>query len=202
VTDNRSERTRWNIGDSPAKTVLGSQKAWFKEQLLVASNDPDVGAIFWVNSFPWTGTGASTGDSWAGYPTERAEIATFIKDNNIQKVFILSGDQHATSFDDGRSYDFAANGTNPYPGGQFANGIPVFQAAPMGQSYSSKGGPYMINPMRSAAYPVQQVGLVTVYDYGTNLLINFRTYDEAGAIVTLSGTQMNYTLNGTASPRP
>jgi hypothetical protein len=34
------------------------------------------------------------------------------------------------------------------------------------------------------------------------MLINFRTYNELGAIVTSAGTAMNYTLNGTASPRP
>ena len=72
----------------------------------------------------------------------------------------------------------------------------------MAQAYSSKGEPYMIGPMSSAAYPVQQIGIVTVYDYGTNLLINFRAYDETGAVVTASGTAMDYTLNGTASPRP
>jgi len=159
-----------------------------------------------VNSFPWSGTAqpgaAPPVENWAAYPTERAELATFIKDNNVQKIFILSGDGHSTSFDDGRTYDFTLDGTNPFPGGQFGTGIPVFQAAPIGQAYSTKGTPYMIGPMLSDVYPVQQVGLVTVYDSGTDMLINFRSYDEAGVVVTSAGTEMNYTLNGTASPRP
>jgi hypothetical protein len=208
ITDCVSERTPYAIADNNNKIVLGAEQlSWFKSQLLAASNDPDIGATFWMSSFPWSGTGspqvgAGGRTHWAAYPTQRAEIAEFIKDNNVQKVFILSGDQHSTSFDDGRTYDFAADGTNPFPGGQFGHGLPVFQAAPMAQSYSSKGTPYMIGPMRTAAYPVQQIGIVTVYDYGTNLLINFRAYDETGAVVTLSGTAMDYTLNGTASPRP
>ena len=207
VTDNRSERTPYVIADNPTKTVLGTQqKAWFKSQLLAANADPDVAAIFWVNSFPWTGTALPgafpASENWAAYPTERAEIATFIRDNDVQRVFILSGDAHSTAFDDGRTYDFATDGTYPFPGGQFANGIPVIQSAPMAQAYSTKGTPYMIGPMVSAAYPVQQIGIVNVYDYGSNLLINFTGYDETGAILTSAGTQMTYTLSGTASPRP
>lgn len=208
IADCVSERTPFTVADDNNKVVLGTeQMAWLKSQLLAASSDPDVGATFMVLTFPWTGTGspaagASGRSYWAAYPTQRAELATFIKDNDIQRVFILSGDMHATAFDDGRTYDFAADGTNPYPGGQFAHGLPVFQTAPLAQSYSSKGTPYLIGPMLSAVYPVQQVGVVTVYDYGTNLLINFCAYDETGAVVTSAGTAMNYTLNGTASPRP
>lgn len=206
VTDTRSVRSNHDIVNSPAKTVLGApQKAWFKEQLLVASNDPDVGAIFWVNTYPFTGTGRPgafpSDEGWPAYTTERAEIATFIKDNDVRKVFLLSGDMHACAIDDGRTYDFSANGTYPYPGGQFANGLPVFQAAPIYQSSSSKGGPYMISPAIVSGTR-RQVGIVTVYDYGTNLLINFTGRDSTGAIITNSGTQMTYTLNGTASPRP
>lgn len=207
VTDCVSERSPYVLADDNNKVVLGAdQLAWFKSQLLVANADPDVGAIFWINSFSWSGTGSPGAfqprTHWAAYPTQRAEIAEFIKDNNVQRLFMICGDAHSTAFDDGRTYDFSVDGTNPYPGGQFAHGIPVFIGGPMGQAYSSKGTPYMIGPMRSAAYPVQQFGVVTVYDYGTNLLINFRTYDEAGAIVSNAGTEMNYTLNGTASPRP
>ena len=108
--------------------MLGSeQKAWFKEQLLVANADPDVEVIFWVNSVSWTGI-ANTGENWSAYPTERAEIANFIKDNDIRGLFILCGDMHSAAIDDGRSYDFTSDGTNPVLTG---NGLPVFQAAPL-----------------------------------------------------------------------
>jgi alkaline phosphatase D len=207
VTDCASERSPYAGADGNNKIVLGEdQLAWFKAQLLAASNDPDVAATFWVSSFAWTGTGspgvAPAATNWAAYTTQRSEIAEFIRDNGVAKLFILSGDMHAAAFDDGRTYDFATDGTNPFPGGQFASGLPVFQAGPLGQTYSQKGMPYMIGPMLTGAAPVQQTGVVTVYDYGTNLLINFCAYDETGAIVSSAGTQMNYTLNGTASPRP
>ena len=207
VTDNRSERTPYTIADNPTKTVLGDeQKKWFKEQVLAANADGSIAVTFWVNSFPWTGTGSPGAfpprENWAAYPTERAEIATFLKSNSVQNLFILSGDMHACAFDDGRTYDFSADGTNPFPGGTFAHGLPVFQAAPFYQSSSSKGTPYMIGPMIVAGVR-DQFGMVNVMDYGSNVLINFTGYDGlTGLVLNQAGTYMTYTLNGTASPRP
>lgn len=207
VTDLRSERTPYTVADNPTKTVLGTeQKKWFKEQLLAANADPGVGVIFWACSFPWTGTGSPGAfpprENWAAYPTERAEIATFIKSNNVQNLFLLSGDMHAAAFDDGRTYDFSVDGTNPFPGGTFAHGLPVFHGGPLYQASSSKGTPYMIGPMIVAGVR-DQIGVVTVNDSGTDILMNFTAYDGfGGTIVNQAGTYMTYALNGTASPRP
>jgi len=210
VTDNRSERTPYYIADNPTKTVLGTeQKAWFKEQLLASNADPNVAVTFWVNSFPWTGTARPQAsppvENWAAYPTERAEIATFIKDNGVQNVFLLSGDMHSCAIDDGRTYDFSVDGTNPIitvAEGYVGHGLPVFQAAPLWQTASSKGTPYEIGPMIVSGVR-DQFGLVTVDDYGSNILINFTGYDGfTGTIINQAGTYMTYTLNGTASPRP
>lgn len=199
VTDNRSERTPATVGDSAAKTMLGSeQKAWFKEQLLVANADPDVEVIFWVNSVSWTGI-ANTGENWSAYPTERAEIANFIKDNDIRGLFILCGDMHSAAIDDGRSYDFTSDGTNPVLTG---NGLPVFQAAPLAQTASTKGTPYMIGPYMTTGFN-RQFGIVNVMDSGSNVLVNFTAYDGwTGTIVHSGADYVCYTLNGTASPRP
>ena len=174
--------------------------------MLAANADGSIAVTFWVNSFPWTGTGSPGAfpprENWAAYPTERAEIATFLKSNSVQNLFILSGDMHACAFDDGRTYDFSADGTNPFPGGTFAHGLPVFQAAPFYQSSSSKGTPYMIGPMIVAGVR-DQFGMVNVMDYGSNVLINFTGYDGlTGLVLNQAGTYMTYTLNGTASPRP
>jgi phosphodiesterase/alkaline phosphatase D-like protein len=203
-TDNRSERTPYTVADSPSKTVLGArQKQWFKEQLLAASNDPNIKAIFWVNSFPWTGTsqyGANPPvEHWAAYPTERKELADFIKNNNIRKLFILSGDMHACAIDDGRTWDFAQDKDNPVYNG---HGLPVFQAAPLGNNSSSKGGPYLIGPAVLGGFKYQ-AGVVTVSDSGgDSVLINFTGIDQTGAVINSSGTNMTLTLSGTASPRP
>ena len=35
------------------------------------------------------------GDSWDGYPSERAELTTFLRDQSIKNVVVLSGDIHA-----------------------------------------------------------------------------------------------------------
>jgi alkaline phosphatase D len=203
-TDNRSERTPHTVADSPSKTVLGArQKQWFKEQLLAASNDPNIKAIFWVNSFPWTGTsqyGANPPvEHWAAYPTERKELADFIKNNNIRKLFILSGDMHACAIDDGRTWDFAQDKDNPVYNG---HGLPIFHAAPLGNNSSSKGGPYLIGPAVLGGFKYQ-AGVVTVSDSGgDSVLINFTGIDQTGAVINSSGTNMTLTLSGTASPRP
>ena len=209
VTDNRSERTPYTIADNDNKTVLGAeQKKWFKQQLLEANADPNIAVAFWCNSFPFTGTAKPQAnpsvEHWAAYPTERAELATFIKDNDVKKVFILSGDMHACAFDDGRTYDFSTDGTNPIitvSEGYVGHGLPVFQAAPLSQTTSSKGTPYEIGPMIVSGAK-QQFGMVSVYDDGVNVLINFAGYDgNTGLLITQAGTAMNMTLNGTASPR-
>jgi alkaline phosphatase D len=207
VTDNRSERTVYTIADNPTKTVLGAeQKKWFKEQLLAANADPNIAVIFWCNSFCFSGTGSPGAfpprENWAAYPTERAEIANFIKSNNVQNLFRLEADAHSLAFDDGRTYDFTLDGTNPFPGGTLAHGIPTFVAAPLYQSTSSKGTPYEIGPMIVAGVR-SQFGFVTVEDYGSNVLINFAGRDGiTGTLINQAGTYMNMTLNGTASPRP
>lgn len=207
VTDLRSERTPYTTADNPTKTVLGTeQKKWFKEQLLAANADPNISVTFWACTFPWTGTGSPGAfpphENWAAYPTERAEIARFIKTNNVQNLFILSGDMHSAAFDDGRTFDFSVDGTNPFPGGTFANGIPVFHGGPLYQASSSKGTPYMIGPMIVSGVR-DQFGVVTVTDSGSDILMNFTAYDGfGGTIVNQAGTYMTYALNGTASPRP
>src|SRR5437868_15347673 len=37
-----------------------------------------------------------TGDSWDGYPTERNELMTYLRDQTIKNVVVLSGDIHAS----------------------------------------------------------------------------------------------------------
>jgi alkaline phosphatase D len=87
VTDLRSERFPAKSHDGLDKTMVGTaQKEWFKRELLAAKSR--FALIFWVRSVPWTGK-SHTGDGGAAFPTERQEIADFIKVNGI-RIYVFS----------------------------------------------------------------------------------------------------------------
>jgi hypothetical protein len=154
ICDSRSARSPAYATDNSQKTMLGNaQKAWFKQQLLMANGKYPL--IVWVNTLPWIGT---TGDDgWYLYTNERREIANFIKENNIRGICQLSGDAHMLAIDDGTNSDYATGG---------GAGFPVMQAAAMDRSPSLKGGPYS-----EGAYPgAGQFGLMSVIDYGDSII--------------------------------
>jgi len=89
---------------SPPGTMLGArQKAWWKATM----KESDATWKLWGNEvtlmrlkIPQLGaTDVSdrivAGDSWDGYPTERAELMTFLRSSGIHDVVVLSGDIHA-----------------------------------------------------------------------------------------------------------
>ncbi|MEO7734523.1 MAG: alkaline phosphatase D family protein, partial [Kofleriaceae bacterium] len=89
---------------SPPGTMLGKQqKAWWKATM----RGSDATWKLWGNEVTLMrlriqqlgATDVSdrvvTGDSWDGYPTERAELTTFLRTEAIQNVVVLSGDIHA-----------------------------------------------------------------------------------------------------------
>ena len=91
--------------EAPRASLLGAeQKAWLKDSLqqsqtrwrVICNNVPlmrfgfdvsfrDTGR---VNDLWWT-------DSWDGYPIERNELMSFIRDNGITNVVSVTGDRHA-----------------------------------------------------------------------------------------------------------
>jgi alkaline phosphatase D len=91
--------------DSPPGTILGpEQKQWWKD--VMAASD----ATFkvWGNSLPlvrirldasgapiFPGDLVLSADSWDGYPSERRELMTYLRDQGIRNVVSLSGDHHA-----------------------------------------------------------------------------------------------------------
>jgi len=89
---------------SPPGTMLGAkQKAWWKATM----KGSDATWKLWGNEVSLmririTPLGAGDGnrvlsaDAWDGYPTERSELVTFLKDNAIKNVVVLSGDIHAS----------------------------------------------------------------------------------------------------------
>jgi phosphodiesterase/alkaline phosphatase D-like protein len=152
VTDTRSERTPNSAPDDASKTMLGSaQKAWFKQQLLDANGVYPI--IVWVNSVPWINTPTPGSDSWGGFTTERAELANFIADNDIQGLFILSADAHILAIDDGTNSDYSTSGNAA---------IPLMHAAALDRSGIVLGGPYS-----EGVFPGPgQFGLMTITDDG------------------------------------
>jgi len=148
VCDSRSARSPFSATDNSSKTMLGiQQKTWFKQELLNSASSDAL--IVWVNSLPWIGT---TGDDgWHGYTTERAELAQFIENNNINNLCMISGDAHMLAIDDG---------TNSYYGSGGGSGFPVFHAAALDQTGSIKGGPYSEGTFPGPG----QFGLMTVID--------------------------------------
>lgn len=105
MTDNRTERDPCANTDDASKSMLGAtQKQWFKDTLLAATEP----TIVWINTIPWLGTPAAGGDAWIGYDTERTELGNFIRANNLDKrIVCISGDSHAIGIDDGRNNTWA-----------------------------------------------------------------------------------------------
>ena len=138
--------------------------------------------------------GGNQADNWGGYTAERTELANFFRDNNIRNMFIMSGDAHMVAIDNGTHHDFSTGSNNPYD-------YPVFQAAGLSQSGSTKGGTYseggtFPNPTSTTG----QYGLVEVTDNGTNqVCINFTAYRVTSVGVESQLTAYNFcrTMNAT-----
>jgi alkaline phosphatase D len=91
MLDNRYHRDPAAAPDGPAKTALGSaQKNWLKNQLR-ASRAP---FKIIVSGQPWSDEKGPGGESWEAFAHERAELFTFIRDEKISGVVLVSGDNH------------------------------------------------------------------------------------------------------------
>lgn len=91
--------------DAPMGSMLGrAQKEWLK--LGLKNSDAtwkllglNVGLMRHSFDDSFRDTGGKDGllwtDGWDGYPAERAELCTFIKDERVENVVSLTGDRHA-----------------------------------------------------------------------------------------------------------
>ncbi len=132
-----------------------AQKGWFKEQLLVGRDD--YALTFWLSSVPWISEESQ--DNWAGYSSERREIADFIKANAIDNLVILSADAHMVAVDDGTNSDYATDGGAP---------IPVLHAGALNQVGTLKGGPYSHGYFKNPTPEDGQFATIDVADDGGN----------------------------------
>lgn len=153
MTDLRSASAVAGAAESAAKSRLGTaQKAWFKQEL-IAARDAGFPLIVWVGTSPWIDPAQLGVDTWAGFATERTELANFIKDNLIKNLVMLSGDMHALAYDDGANFDYAVGGGAP---------LVVLHAASLTRLGAPKGGPYTAGPLLGNL----QYGLLDVTDPG------------------------------------
>ncbi|MCH7958721.1 MAG: alkaline phosphatase D family protein [Candidatus Hydrogenedentes bacterium] len=90
--------------NDPAGTVLGAaQKDWWKRTMTKS----EATWKCWANSIPMLPLRIDlddlapgqfnmvlSTDSWDGYPAERSDLMTYLKDNAISNVFSVSGDHH------------------------------------------------------------------------------------------------------------
>lgn len=170
VSDLRSDKTNQSATDNSSKTMMGAtQKTWFKNEIVAAKAAGQV--VAWVNGTPWVAATSAGADTWAGYNTERVEIADYIKAQAMTgKVFILSGDMHALAIHTGADYATGGGGA-----------IPVFHPGPLSMTATIKGGPYTYGPYpASGSATMYQYGVMTVTDTGTSLTINWKGYSSDG----------------------
>ena len=162
-----------------------TQKNWFYQECLNARNNCQV--IAWV-----TGTqfGGDLADNWGGFTSERTELCNWFRDNNIQNMFIMSGDAHMIAIDNGTNHDFSTGSNNP-------NDYPVFAAAALNNGGSDKGGTYSQGKYANPSSSTGQYGLIEVIDNGgPTISFNFKGYRTSGNTSTDSQiTSYSFTRN-------
>ena len=140
MTDSRFHQEQIDILGKLNRTLLGKEQTeWFLEQLKFAQQQQKnnrEGLTIWVNSIPWIAELDAPTNSWNKFPQERTLIANFVKENDINKLLMISGDAHMLALDDGQ--EGTANNYAIGGGGSF----PVIQAASLDSRSSFKGGPY------------------------------------------------------------
>jgi hypothetical protein len=158
--DCRTFKSPNDAPDDPLKTMLGlQQKAWFKAML----GSPCYPVIIVIGDMPWNSPKVDRADSWAGYTTERTELAAAYQASPAKIIVQLEGGAHSL-----------AKATN-------AGGIDrVWRAAPFrgNTDVPGKGDGYAENfPSIAAAGPVaEQFGLVTVTDTSQKITVEFKGY--------------------------
>lgn len=172
--DRRSFATTPSATDDVNKTCLGAtQKQWLKDQITNAAEP----LIIIQQGEPWIGSAQAGDDGWFGYTTERQELGNFFFASG-KNIAIIGGDMHALAAD---------NGSNS------VGGVAVFQASPLNNATSVKGGPYSTGTYpASGSATVEQYGWMDVTDTGSQISLAFTGYSaDNTSRITLT---KNYTV--------
>jgi|GEM_PF-1916387 len=165
MLDVRSERI-----SGSNQMISATQMAWLKSELDTIGTGTIRAAVISVG-VPWISS--SDTDTWHGYQAQRTEIADYIIANELdQRVVMIAADMHAVAADDG---------TNNVFGTGSLGGWPVWHAAPLNRSNSTKGGPYTSGPFASSN---GQYAVVDVTDDGSEVTLTFRAYDGTDTLLT------------------
>lgn len=185
VTDLRYFRSPNDATDNASKTMLGAtQKAWLKDELLAAKNNP---LTFWINEQVWPIDSPFSGidtdlDHWGGFATERTELETFMSSNGIRNVVVLSGDAHMLAY---------------MKAGSLLHGAKrVYQAAALDATPLTRGSNWAASQQGRGQYAA-----LTVTDNGTSVDVAWRGYSVDGT--TGAETQVmadDFTVTYTAHP--
>ncbi len=141
MTDSRFYQRSKTSENDRDRTLLGNnQKQWLLQQLRIGKERQQSNKerlTIWINSIPWICPQSDRKtQAWNLFSQEREEIANFIKQNQIDKLLMISGDAHMLAIDDGKTG--TANSYATEGGGSF----PIIQAASLDSRGSYKGGPY------------------------------------------------------------
>jgi PKD repeat protein len=180
VSDLRSERSPKAQTDDAAKTMMGAtQKQHFKAELAEAKAQGQF--VAWLTTLPWIAAPTAGADHWGGYDTERRELAAYIESIGIgPQMFALSGDMHATAIDSGVNNSWG--------------GFPIFNAGPIDQTSSTKGGPYSHGPFTNGTLG-EQFGVVSVTDNGGSTIQVTFSGRRNGSAIAGAHYQFTLTLN-------
>lgn len=174
LTDETTLASAKGSTDNSTKTKLGaSQKAWFKQQIDLASENGE--AILWVGDAPFHGpkdTSGGTANEWTRYDTERLELVAYMQAKDVlSQIIRFNGDRHSLAADDGTN--------NPYGGFGTVNAAPFHTTAqPYGMAASE--GSYPPSTTNSA----RQYAMLDLTDNGETLTIRARGYSSTNAAPT------------------
>ncbi|HRH37346.1 MAG TPA: alkaline phosphatase D family protein [Flavobacteriales bacterium] len=164
-------------GKSTESMMDIEQFVWLQNQLRYARDHGLVAA--WVSSLTWNSIGYP--ENWGSQPEERTLLNDFLFHENVENMFIMSGDAHMLAIDDGTDADFSSAHDLRYK-------YPILQAAAIARGGSYKGGTfnqggYFQNPDQAHG----QFGEVLVDDDGEQVCITLNGWrtDSMSANVTL-----------------
>ena len=123
ILDLRSE-SRKSTASYGGKLYSGEQKQWLYSELSQADN---YDYVVLASSRPWTSPDKVGSDGWGGYVSDRDDLSSYIASTigaGPKNLFLISGDNHMTAFDDGSSTDYSNQ--SEYPGG-----FPLLHSGPL-----------------------------------------------------------------------